>query len=119
MLLIVSHVCVCIRRLDGALSKASHKLGITYFDFEAVRQQILKEGLEVTRTFLRANEEAGDGGATRLWKARAGSFASEVSNVKCERCTETKRTTTLRCTDCIVRREGAWAEAKAKAQRGL
>ena len=47
-------MCLRVRRptrsSDGAsskpLSEASQKLGLKYFAFEAVRQQILKEGLE-------------------------------------------------------------------------
>ena len=72
-------------------SEASQKLGATkaklgFFDFEVVRVQILKEGLEATRNHLREKEmrESSAHGQGMIQRARRDS--SKYNDIKCEVC---------------------------------
>ena len=106
---------ICVRSPDNMLfgtSEASQKLGATkaklgFFDFEVVRVQILKEGLEATRNHLREKEmrESSAHGQGMIQRARRDS--SKYNDIKCEVCAKqtTTRLTSMQCAGCLLLRQ--------------
>jgi DNA polymerase II large subunit len=93
-----------IKLSDTSEASPDTKGSEEFFDLDAVRQQILTEGLEMTRLSLNAQEGSAETIARMIRQARL--------QINCPKCEAGTRLTIMNCADCVILRRKAQQNAR-------